>query len=111
MALMRKTHVNANAMRTMKLERAITMGNPLKRLSLPYTKDGTVGSLPTKKLAIATSSKEMINVKNIDTKIPGLMRGKVIFLKVVNPVAPKSWAASSKDRSNPISLAMSTKLE
>lgn len=108
---MRKKHANANAMTTMKLERAIAMGNPSQRLSRPHTNIGTVASPPTRKLAIMTSSREMTNAKNIETKIPGLMRGKVIFLKVVNPVAPKSWAASSKDRSNPISLAMSTKLE
>jgi hypothetical protein len=90
MALMRKKDANANAMMTMKLERAIAVGNPSQRLSRPKTNIGTVKSLPHKKVEITASSKEMINVKNIDTKIPGLMRGKVIFLKVVNPVAPKS---------------------
>ena len=92
-------------------EIAITIGSPDQRLSWPNTKIGMVASAPAKKCAITTSSREIVNPINSATKIPGMMRGRVILLKVVNSLAPRSQAASSRDLSKPISLAIRIRVQ
>ena len=58
----------------------------------------------TKKLMI-TSSMERENDNSAPDVTPGIIKGRIIFLKVTTWLAPKSIAASSRYLSNPANLA------
>ena len=71
----------------------------------PYTHRGNVWTVPALKFVITKSSMERANASSAPARMPGKMIGKVTFQNVVHGPAPRSWAASSSDRSNPASRA------
>ena len=52
--------------------------------------------------------KEMTKAKILAEMIPGLIMGKVIFINVLSLLAPKTLAASSRERSKRYKLAEMT---
>ena len=61
---------------------------------------------PVVNIDITTSSNDIANDNNNPDAIPGNIYGNVTSLKVSNSLAPRSLAASSSDKSIPISLAL-----
>ncbi len=69
--------------------------------SIPQITIGSVFLLPTMKKVTRNSSKERANVSIMIPIIEGLMSGNVTYLNVCIVVAPRSFAASSTEISNP----------
>jgi hypothetical protein len=78
-------------------------------LNIPHITIGRVFLLPMMKKVTRNSSKDNANVSIMTPIIEGLMRGKVIYLNVWSVVAPRSFAASSTEVSNPDSREFMTK--
>ena len=59
---------------------------------------------PELKLVITKSSTDSAKVSRAAASTPGAINGSVTRRNVCRPFAPRSWAASSRCRSNPINL-------
>jgi hypothetical protein len=69
--------------------------------SIPQITRGSVFLFPMTKKVTRNSSKDNANVSIMTPIIEGLMSGKVTYLNVCIVVAPRSFAASSTEISNP----------
>src|SRR5258708_10813891 len=94
---------------------AIAHSSPTAKMALPNTK--TWGGMPTRvaaythtgngtdepltKLEVTKSSMDKANAIKAPARTPGMMIGSVILWKVTHAFAPRSWAASSRERSKP----------
>src|SRR6478752_5814775 len=67
---------------------------------------GNVTDVPETKYVTTKSSIEMAKQSRNAARIAGVISGSVTFRNVVNSLAPRSIAASSRWRSNPISRAL-----
>ncbi len=68
----------------------------MARLIWPKTSIGrVVPPGPVVKKVITKSSKERVKANNAPPKMPGIIKGNVILLKVIHSSAPRSCAASS----------------
>src|SRR5690242_12890236 len=75
-------------------------------LVAPYTQTGNGTEAPLTKFDVTKSSMEIAKAIRAPAMTPGLISGKVIFLNVTHAFAPRSSAASSRDRSKPASRAL-----
>ena len=88
------------------VDRAFTSGvTPVLTIAIILIGSVVLPGPHVKKLII-TSSNDNENASMAPDVIPGISRGKVICIKVLTLLAPKSIAASSKDLSNPANLAL-----
>src|SRR5919106_6448599 len=71
----------------------------------PQTNIGNVTVEPALKFVMMKSSMERANASSAPARIPGAIRGSVTRANVVQGVAPRSIAASSRCRSKPTSRA------
>jgi hypothetical protein len=69
--------------------------------NIPQMTRGSVFLFPMTKKVTRNSSKDNAKVSIITPIIEGLMSGKVTYLNVCSVVAPRSFAASSTEISNP----------
>jgi hypothetical protein len=69
--------------------------------NIPQMTSGSVFLFPMTKKVTRNSSNDKANVSIMTPIIEGLMSGKVTYLNVCSVVAPKSFAASSTEISNP----------
>src|SRR5579859_807991 len=71
-----------------------------------------IGSVPSPglvvKYVITKSSNDKVNARTAPERTPGRMAGRVTFQKARTGEAPRSWPASSIDRSRPWSRAETT---
>ena len=69
----------------------------------PQTNSGNVTVEPALKFVITKSSTDSANASSAAASTPGAISGSVTRMNVWKPLAPRSCAASSRLRSNPIS--------
>ena len=94
----------AIATRKIALATTFTCGGTETR-AMPQTKIGNVCVAPALKYVITKSSMESANPSSAAASIAGAISGSVTLRKVVTSFAPRSIAASSRWRSNPIRRA------
>src|SRR3989338_5114683 len=82
---------------TMMVASALISGVTPKRTLEKISIGRVVAPGPDKKLAITTSSKEKANANSQLEKRDGAIKGSVITKKTLKGLAPKSWAASSRE--------------
>src|SRR6266581_1880880 len=74
-------------------------GMPMRVAEYTHTGNGTAE--PLTKFEVTKSSMDRANAISAPARIPGLISGRVILRKVTQALAPRSRAASSRERSNP----------
>src|SRR5262249_44471725 len=103
----RRTLVSAAPTATTKIAVPMTLtcgGAPTR--AAPQTKSGNVVSEPALKYVTTKSSIEIAKHRSSAAKMAGAISGNVTFRNVTHSFAPRSIAASSRWRSNPISRAL-----
>jgi len=76
---------------------------------IPQNWTGIVRSNPVTKIVLTNSSNDKLNENRIVAIIPGLIIGIITLKKILNGLAPRSIAASSRDLSNPCILGYRVK--
>ena len=96
--------MSVSAMRKIAVPITFTCGGAPTRAA-PQTKSGNVTWLPALKYVTTKSSIEIAKQSTSEARMAGAISGSVTLVNVVSSFAPRSIAASSRWRSNPIRRA------